>query len=68
MKQGRCLIQTLLTSNRLIHPLDLRKDVCTSPISPASVNITEDRVCRRIADGYLGNLTKTLSSFLCRLG
>lgn len=64
---GRCLIQALLTSDRLIQPLDLRGDVCTCPIRPACINITGDHVYWGTADGGFGNLTKT-SSFLCRLG
>lgn len=63
-----CLIQTLLTSKRLIRPLDLRKDVCTSPKRSACANITEDRASWGTADGYRGNLSKTLSFFLCRPG
>lgn len=64
---GRCLIQALLTSDRISHPLDLRGDVCTCPVRPACINITGDHVYRGTADGGFGNLTKT-SSFLCRLG
>lgn len=68
VSEDRCLIQTLLTSDRLIHPRELRKDACTCPASPACINIAEDPAYWGTADGYLGNLTKTLSSFLCRPG
>ena len=68
MKQDKCLTQTLLTSDRLIRTLHLWKDACPCPVSPACINTAEDHVYWGTADGHLGNLTKALSSFLCRPG
>lgn len=64
MEQGRCLIQTLLTSSRLIPHLDLGKDVSSSPVRAACISTAEDHGDRGAADGWLRNLRLCLLPFV----